>query len=87
MDRFTIHSQLQHLQSKYPGTGNADTTRLYVHLKLLARLRHEVSASVVLLQLLLLLMASFVLLLHLCRDWGINIQRDTLASHVGHYSR
>ncbi|CDJ64445.1 splicing factor 3b subunit 10, putative [Eimeria necatrix] len=48
MDRFTIHSQLQHLQSKYPGTGNADTTRL---------------------------------------DWGINIQRDTLASHVGHYSR
>lgn len=48
MDRFTIHSQLQHLQSKYPGTGNADTTRL---------------------------------------DWGLNIQRDTLASHVGHYSR
>ncbi|OEH79191.1 splicing factor 3b subunit [Cyclospora cayetanensis] len=48
MDRFTIHSQLQHLQSKYPGTGNADTTRL---------------------------------------EWGLNIQRDTLASHVGHYSR
>lgn len=48
MDRFTIHSQLQHLQSKYPGTGNADTTRV---------------------------------------DWGLNIQRDTLASHIGHYSR
>lgn len=48
MDRFTIHSQLQHLQSKYPGTGNADTSRV---------------------------------------DWGLNIQRDTLASHVGHYSR
>ncbi|CDJ35465.1 splicing factor 3b subunit 10, putative [Eimeria mitis] len=48
MDRFTINSQLQHLQSKYPGTGNADTTRL---------------------------------------DWGTHIQRDTLASHVGHYSR
>ncbi|KAL8437970.1 hypothetical protein ACSSS7_000540 [Eimeria intestinalis] len=48
MDRFTIHSQLQHLQSKYPGTGNADTSRL---------------------------------------DWGLNIMRDTLASHVGHYSR
>ncbi|CDJ61362.1 splicing factor 3b subunit 10, putative [Eimeria maxima] len=48
MDRFTINSQLQHLQSKYPGTGNADTTKL---------------------------------------DWGTNIQRDTLASHVGHYSR
>ncbi|KAL8446932.1 hypothetical protein Emag_004538 [Eimeria magna] len=60
MDRFTIHSQLQHLQSKYPGTGNADTSRLYVKLRSLAEN---------------------------LPDWGLNIMRDTLASHVGHYSR
>ncbi|OPJ72860.1 splicing factor 3B subunit 5 [Patagioenas fasciata monilis] len=26
-DRYTIHSQLEHLQSKYIGTGHADTTK------------------------------------------------------------
>lgn len=26
-DRYNIHSQLEHLQSKYVGTGHADTTR------------------------------------------------------------
>jgi len=26
-DRYNIHSQLEHLQSKYIGTGHADTTR------------------------------------------------------------
>lgn len=42
----TIHSQLEHLQSKYVGTGHADTTKF---------------------------------------EWGSNIQRDTLASFVGHH--
>ncbi|KNE55011.1 hypothetical protein AMAG_00948 [Allomyces macrogynus ATCC 38327] len=27
MDRFTLNSQLEHLQSKHVGTGHADTTR------------------------------------------------------------
>ena len=27
MDRYNIHSQTEHLQSKYVGTGHADTTR------------------------------------------------------------
>ena len=26
-DRYNIHSQLEHLQSKYIGTGHADTTK------------------------------------------------------------
>eukprot|EP01056_Protomagalhaensia_sp_Gyna25_P001333 Protomagalhaensia_sp_Gyna_25__1332@NODE_166_length_4697_cov_16_379777_g129_i0_p3_GENE_NODE_166_length_4697_cov_16_379777_g129_i0NODE_166_length_4697_cov_16_379777_g129_i0_p3_ORF_typecomplete_len108_score13_01SF3b10/PF07189_11/1_4e34SF3b10/PF07189_11/7_3e03_NODE_166_length_4697_cov_16_379777_g129_i043324655 len=26
-DRFNIHAQLEHLQSKYTGTGHADTTK------------------------------------------------------------
>ncbi|XP_028395501.1 splicing factor 3B subunit 5-like [Dendronephthya gigantea] len=26
-DRYNIHSQLEHLQSKYVGTGHSDTTR------------------------------------------------------------
>ncbi|PFH34389.1 putative pre-mRNA splicing factor subunit [Besnoitia besnoiti] len=47
-DRFSIQVQLQHLQSKYQGTGNAQTTKL---------------------------------------EWATSIQRDTLASHVGHYPR
>eukprot|EP00922_Rhytidocystis_sp_ex-Travisia-forbesii_P000095 GHVS01000144.1.p1 GENE.GHVS01000144.1~~GHVS01000144.1.p1 ORF type:complete len:104 (+),score=14.86 GHVS01000144.1:48-314(+) len=47
-DRFNIHAQLEHLQSKYQGTGHADTTKW---------------------------------------EWASNIQRDTLASHVGHYPR
>lgn len=47
-DRFNIHAQLEHLQSKYQGSGNSDTTRW---------------------------------------EWLTNIHRDTLASHVGHYSR
>eukprot|EP00920_Eleutheroschizon_duboscqi_P000167 GHVT01000605.1.p1 GENE.GHVT01000605.1~~GHVT01000605.1.p1 ORF type:complete len:100 (+),score=2.52 GHVT01000605.1:188-487(+) len=47
-DRFNIHAQLEHLQTKYPGTGHADVTKW---------------------------------------EWASNIQRDTLASHVGHYSR
>ncbi|CEM29097.1 unnamed protein product [Vitrella brassicaformis CCMP3155] len=47
-DRFNIHAQLEHLQMKYQGTGNADTTKW---------------------------------------EWTTNIHRDTLASHVGHYSR
>ena len=106
MDRFTIHSQLQHLQSKYPGTGNADTTRLYVHPNTLnpkpfepcwapsmraiwfsmrraasCCCMHSVVAAAAVPCLLLLL------LLLLRRDWGLHIQRDTLASHVGHYSR
>lgn len=29
-DRFNIHAQLEHLQSKYQGSGHADTTRWYV---------------------------------------------------------
>lgn len=28
-DRFNIHAQLEHLQSKYQGTGHADTTKWY----------------------------------------------------------
>jgi splicing factor 3B subunit 5 len=28
-DRFNIHAQLEHLQSKYQGTGNADMTKWY----------------------------------------------------------
>ncbi|GAW81698.1 splicing factor [Plasmodium gonderi] len=47
-DRFNIHAQLEHLQSKYQGSGHSDTTRW---------------------------------------EWLTNIHRDTLASHVGHYSR
>ncbi|PHJ17940.1 splicing factor 3b subunit [Cystoisospora suis] len=47
-DRFSIQAQLQHLQSKYQGTGNVNTSKL---------------------------------------EWATSIQRDTLASHVGHYSR
>eukprot|EP00382_Lankesteria_abbotti_P010293 CAMPEP_0113849342 /NCGR_PEP_ID=MMETSP0372-20130328/3074_1 /TAXON_ID=340204 /ORGANISM="Lankesteria abbotti" /LENGTH=87 /DNA_ID=CAMNT_0000819115 /DNA_START=44 /DNA_END=307 /DNA_ORIENTATION=+ /assembly_acc=CAM_ASM_000359 len=47
-DRFNIHAQLEHLQSKHQGTGHADTTKW---------------------------------------EWGTNIQRDTLASHIGHHSR
>eukprot|EP00794_Sanderia_malayensis_P009016 gene9015-9980_t len=27
VDRYNIHSQLEHLQSKYIGTGHADTTK------------------------------------------------------------
>ncbi|XP_057297746.1 splicing factor 3B subunit 5-like [Hydractinia symbiolongicarpus] len=27
MDRYNIHSQTEHLQSKYVGTGHSDTTR------------------------------------------------------------
>ncbi|KAJ9084064.1 Splicing factor 3B subunit 5, variant 2 [Entomophthora muscae] len=27
MDRFNLNSQLEHLQSKYVGTGHADTTK------------------------------------------------------------
>ena len=40
--------QLEHLQQKYVGSGNADTSKW---------------------------------------EWGCNIQRDSLASHIGHYSR
>jgi len=41
----TIHSQLEHLQMKYVGTGHADTNKF---------------------------------------EWGVNIQRDTYASYLGH---
>ena len=27
-ERFSVHSQLEHLQAKYVGTGHADTTKL-----------------------------------------------------------
>jgi splicing factor 3B subunit 5 len=41
----TIHTQLEHLQMKYVGTGHADTTKF---------------------------------------EWGLNIQRDSYASYIGH---
>ncbi|EAN32763.1 Splicing factor 3B subunit 5 [Theileria parva strain Muguga] len=47
-DRFNIHAQLEHLQSKYQGTGHVDNTKW---------------------------------------EWVLNIQRDTLSSHCGHYTR
>ncbi|KAK1444751.1 splicing factor 3B [Babesia gibsoni] len=47
-DRFNIHAQLEHLQSKYQGTGHVNNTKW---------------------------------------EWTLNIQRDTLASHAGHYTR
>ncbi|AFZ79376.1 splicing factor 3B family member protein [Theileria equi strain WA] len=47
-DRFNIHAQLEHLQSKYQGTGHVDNTKW---------------------------------------EWVLNIQRDTLASHAGHFTR
>ncbi|XP_042410026.1 uncharacterized protein LOC121999406 [Zingiber officinale] len=45
-DRFNINSQLEHLQTKYVGTGHADLNRF---------------------------------------EWGVNIQRDSYASYIGHY--
>lgn len=47
-DRFHVHAQMEHLQTKYHGTGGADTTKW---------------------------------------EWATNIHRDTMASHVGHYTR
>ena len=47
-DRFHVHAQMEHLQTKYHGTGHADTTKW---------------------------------------EWATNIHRDTMASHVGHYTR
>ena len=45
-ERYNIHSQLEHLQSKYIGTGHADTTKY---------------------------------------EWLTNQQRDSNASHLGHF--
>ncbi len=47
-ERLNFHNQIEHLHSKYTGTGNVDTSKW---------------------------------------EWGTNIQRDTLASHMGHHSR
>ncbi|CAE7542056.1 Sf3b5 [Symbiodinium sp. CCMP2592] len=47
-DRFHVHAQMEHLQTKYHGTGGADTSKW---------------------------------------EWATNIHRDTMASHVGHYTR
>merc|ERR1711964_500517 len=47
-DKFNIHAQLEHLQTKYTGCGHPDMSKW---------------------------------------EWATNIHRDTMASHVGHYSR
>merc|ERR1711976_385548 len=47
-DRFHVHAQMEHLQTKYHGTGHADMTKW---------------------------------------EWATHIHRDTMASHVGHYTR
>jgi splicing factor 3B subunit 5 len=47
-ERFTFQNQMEHLHSKYPGTGNPDTTKW---------------------------------------EYGTNLRRDALSSHISHYSR
>ena len=50
-ERYNIHSQLEHLQSKYIGTGHADTTKYewltnQVNKKLLPLASHRAAKSI-----------------------------------------
>ena len=47
-ERFSFQNQMEHLNTKYTGTGNPDTTKW---------------------------------------EYGTNLRRDALASHISHYSR
>jgi splicing factor 3B subunit 5 len=47
-ERFSLQNQIEHLNTKYTGTGNPDTKKW---------------------------------------EYGTNLRRDALASHISHYSR
>jgi len=67
-ERFSVHSQLEHLQAKYVGTGHADTTKLCGSPNaLVARSRA----------------CSNLLLLLLNSEWAVNQHRDSHALYVG----
>jgi len=78
-DRFNINSQLEHLQAKYVGTGHADLNRLSVSLSLF-------SPKFILNFLFFVFnFCLFFLVLWVCSEWAVNIQRDSYASYIGHY--
>ena len=77
-ERYSAHAQLEHLQSKYVGTGHADTTKLYVPFESQKHFEKDAFHF-----------QQFLIFSFLCAfssEWGVNQHRDSLALYVGYDS-